>query len=92
MNRTTYQIQNVKCGGCGNSITKAVGDIEGISDVQVIPEENSISFSYEKELLLAEVIHVLKKLGYPLADDANTLGDKAKSYVSCMIGRVSPKN
>jgi hypothetical protein len=32
----------------------------------------------------------LISLGYPFEDDDNSLITKAKSYVSCAIGRMSP--
>ena len=38
---------------------------------------------------LEEVKAVLKKIGYPEDGEANSLGSKAKSYVSCAIGKMS---
>ena len=36
-----------------------------------------------------EVKEKLKTLGYPEDGEANSLGSKAKSYVSCAIGKMS---
>jgi copper chaperone len=36
-----------------------------------------------------EVKEKLKTLGYPEDGEANGLGSKAKSYVSCAIGKMS---
>lgn len=84
-------IQNLKCGGCANSIVKGLSKIEGITNVSVDVETNHVSFESQSEGLLDQVADKLLQMGYPLAETTNTLGSKAKSYVSCMIGRMSTK-
>lgn len=86
---TTIQIQNLKCGGCANTITKNIAFLEGITNVSVHVEESTVAFSYETEAKLAEVKEKLKSLGYPEDGAANSIGSKAKSYVSCAIGKMS---
>ena len=86
---TTIHIQNLKCGGCVNTITKGISSIEAIQNVSVNVDESTVTFSYETEDQLNEVKNKLKSLGYPEDGEANTLGDKAKSYVSCAIGKMS---
>ena len=86
---TTIYIQNLKCGGCSNTITKNVSAIQNISNVTVNVEESSVTFHYETETNLAEVKNKLQSLGYPEDGEANSLGSKAKSYVSCAIGKLS---
>ena len=51
--------------------------------------ESSVTFIYESLEKLVEVKDKLKSLGYPEDGEANTLGSKAKSYVSCAIGKMS---
>ncbi|MCD8529612.1 MAG: heavy-metal-associated domain-containing protein [Flavobacterium sp.] len=84
---TTIHIQNLKCGGCANTITKGISSIEAIQNVSVNVDESTVTFSYETEDQVNEVKSKLKSLGYPEDGEANTLGDKAKSYVSCAIGK-----
>ncbi|MCD8518482.1 MAG: heavy-metal-associated domain-containing protein [Flavobacterium sp.] len=86
---TTIHIQNLKCGGCANTITKGISSIEAIQNVSVNVDESTVTFSYETEDQVNEVKSKLKSLGYPEDGEANTLGDKAKSYVSCAIGKMS---
>lgn len=86
---TTIHIQNLKCGGCANTITKGISSIDAIQNVSVNVDESTVTFSYETEDELNEVKNKLKSLGYPEDGEANTLGDKAKSYVSCAIGKMS---
>ncbi len=86
---TTIYVQNLKCGGCANTIAKNVNAIEKITNVKVNVEESSVTFNYETEANLAEVKNKLQSLGYPEDGEANSLGSKAKSYVSCAIGKMS---
>jgi len=86
---TTIHIQNLKCGGCANTITKGISSIEAVQNVSVNVDESIVTFSYETEDQVNEVKNKLKSLGYPEDGEANTLGDKAKSYVSCAIGKMS---
>ena len=86
---TTIYIQNLKCGGCANTITKGISSMESIANVLVNVEESTVTFSYSTEEQLEEVKNKLKSMGYPEDGEANTLGAKAKSYVSCAIGKMS---
>jgi copper chaperone len=87
--KTTLYIQNLKCGGCANTITKNVSSIDAVTEVFVNVEESAVSFDYPSEEKLIEVKEKLKTLGYPEDGEANSLGSKAKSYVSCAIGKMS---
>lgn len=86
--KTTQYVQNLKCGGCAHTITEALLKIDGISEVLVNPELDSVMFTYERNDDLALVKDTLLQLGYPPSDEKNTLITKAKSLVSCAIGKV----
>jgi len=87
--KTTLYIQNLKCGGCANTITKNVSSIDAVTEVLVNVEKSAVSFDYPSEEKLIEIKEKLKTLGYPEDGEANSLGSKAKSYVSCAIGKMS---
>jgi len=86
---TKVFIQNLKCGGCAKTIIKKLSDLDNIADVKVNVDESSVAFNYKDELDLAVVIETLKENGYPVDGDENSLGTKAKSFVSCAIGKMS---
>jgi copper chaperone CopZ len=86
---TTVYIQNLKCSGCANTITREISSIKGIQNVTISVEENSVTFDYTTDEKLQEVKEKLKSLGYPEDGEANSLTAKAKSYVSCAIGKMS---
>ncbi len=86
--KTTVIIQNLKCAGCMGTITKNLGDIADVSDLHIELEDSAVSYNYTSEDTLALVQNKLAHLGYPIDGDKNTLGSKAKSYVSCAIGKM----
>ena len=86
---TKIIIQNLKCGGCANTVTKNLMQLDGVSNVMVNVEESSVSFEFDSEANLTEVKNTLNRLGYPEDGEENSLSSKAKSYVSCAVGKVS---
>ena len=90
--RKTYQVLNVKCGGCANTLKSKLEPIFGEVEVNldVMPREITLDLEDYEENKLRET---LKSLGYPIADEdlgfvENTTA-KAKSFVSCAIGKVN---
>jgi len=89
--KQTFIIQNVKCGGCANTLKKALKDDFGEVEVDLEKEPREITLELDdtkKENLKLK----LRSLGYPLADDElsilQNVGAKAKSFVSCAIGKM----
>lgn len=87
--KTTIKIQNLKCHGCANTITKKLNLLKNISEVEVNNDEQTVTFLYNNEADLVSVKSKLQSLGYPEFGEINSLGGKAKSFVSCVLGRVS---
>ncbi len=86
---TTLFIQNLKCNGCANTITTKLNDLANVSGVMVDVENDSVTFDYQDELALHNAKETLKANGYPEEGERNPLGTKAKSFVSCAIGRMN---
>jgi copper chaperone len=84
----TLEIQNLKCGGCVNTVTKELSKIDGITDIKVNDETSVVEFSSNKGEALDLVKSKLASIGYPAVGDDNSIIDKAKSYVSCAIGKM----
>jgi copper chaperone CopZ len=85
---TTLNIQNLKCHGCANTITKRLSELEDLSNVTVDTTNNAVSFDYNNDTTLEAATTLLSKLGYPVEGEHNPLTKKAKSFVSCAIGRM----
>lgn len=87
--KTTFEIQNLKCGGCANTIKTRLSRILELQDVQVNDEESTVTFTFENDEVLSEVKKVLTSIGYPVCGEKNAFNTKAKSFVSCVIGRLA---
>ncbi|MBO0342313.1 MAG: heavy metal-associated domain-containing protein [Bacteroidota bacterium] len=87
--KTTFQIQNLKCGGCAKSITKKLSELKEINDVIVEKDSSSVSFDHQSADDASLVKETLRNLGYPTIDDDNSIVEKAKSFVSCASGKIA---
>lgn len=85
--KAEIQIENLKCGGCAATIKKGVLGLDGVSEVDVDVEKSMVSISSNNDNL-EEIKLKLSKLGYPEVGDKNTVLHKAKSFVSCAVGRI----
>lgn len=85
--KADIKIENLKCAGCATTIKKGLSSLETITNVEVDVENSIVSVTSESENI--EIVREkLSKLGYPEAGDKNTLVHKAKSFVSCAVGRI----
>lgn len=85
--KAEIQIENLKCGGCASTIKKGILAIEGVSEIDIDIEKSIVSITSENENV-EEIKLKLSKLGYPEVGDKNTVLHKAKSFVSCAVGRM----
>jgi len=63
-------------------------DIQGVKSVELSVPENEITIDVDKHLTLEKVRKKLSRLGYPIVGERNSIGKKAASYFSCVIGRI----
>ena len=92
-----FKVDNIKCGGCTNTIITKLREIDGVQDVDVNIDENEVNVITDSEIQSDThyaITKKLTKLGYPEMGtaDSDRLMVKAASYVSCALGKVSGKN
>jgi len=85
--KTQIQIENLKCGGCANTIKKGLLTLDQVTEVSIDIESSEVTVETTKDNLI-EVKEKLAKMGYPEVGDKNTIAHKAKSFVSCAVGRM----
>jgi len=85
----TIQVENLKCGGCASTIKKGLISLDGIDSVDIAIETSEITFQTEDEEIIASAIKKLSGMGYPQVGDPNSVLQKAKSYVSCAVGKMN---
>ena len=84
-------VENIKCGGCANTITTRLNDMDIIDSCEVDVEKGIVSINGD-ESGRQQVTQLLLKLGYPESGTAEGLKAaraKAKSFVSCAVGRIN---
>lgn len=89
---TIIYVDNLKCGGCANTITKNVKEFKNVDAVVVDPEESKVSIQSRETIDLTAIKNKLHQLGYPEKDTTEGLdkfASNVKSYVSCAIGKLS---
>lgn len=85
------KVENVKCSGCANTLRSKLEEKFGKIEVnlEIIPREITLDIDENR---LNELAEALKGLGYPLSSQKLGLIDsttsKAKSFVSCAIGKM----
>ena len=89
----TYQInvENIKCGGCASTIRSKLEAMEGVDKIEVDIDDGIVSIEGSEDSR-ETVTAKLLKLGYPKSGTAEGIAAakaKAKSFVSCAVGRLS---
>lgn len=88
-----FNVENIKCGGCANSIQSKIKEIDGVSDVDVDIENGVVDIKVSNEdestrELLGKKLH---DMGYPeegTSEGFDAVKTKATSFVSCAVGRM----
>ncbi|CAL2089243.1 Heavy metal transporter [Tenacibaculum sp. 190524A05c] len=80
-------IENLKCGGCAKTITSELSEIKGVDNVDVNVTDSKVTFN-SPDSIVETIKEKLSKLGYPEVGDTNNIMHKAKSFVSCAVGRM----
>jgi copper chaperone len=86
----TIAVENIKCEGCASSIRSKLLEKEQVQAVGVDIEQGEIRVEGNPEWR-GQVVIALAKMGYPEVGSVEGLkaaAAKAKSYVSCAIGRI----
>lgn len=93
----TVEVNNIRCEGCVNTIKKALKK-EGFenTEVDLSCEPRKVTINVENEVSEAHAVAILRKLGYPLSNREVGFGDlatfKAKSFISCAVGKFNIKD
>ena len=93
----SFQVENIRCTGCANTITKKLREIDGVNDVYVKVDDKQVIVTTELATdtnIRRTLGEKLTNLGYPEIGTIgiNRLMAKATSVVSCAIGKVSNKS
>ncbi|BCD68057.1 heavy-metal-associated domain-containing protein [Nitratiruptor sp. YY09-18] len=91
--KKSFQVQNIRCEGCANSIKKALSAHFGFVEVDLSKMPRIVTVELKSEDDKKKLKNILLSLGYPMIDEdlskSQELGAKAKSFVSCAIGKFT---
>ena len=68
MSTETYVVQGMTCEHCVRSVTEEVGELDGVSDVQVDLSSGQLTVTAEQPLGTDTVRGAVEEAGYTLAD------------------------
>jgi len=90
--KQTFEVINVKCGGCANTLKTSLLEEFGEIEVNLEVEPRQITLNV-KESDIPALRTKLKKLGYPMSDEdlskIEEFSTTAKSFVSCAVGKMN---
>lgn len=90
--KKTFEVHNVKCGGCANTLINSLKEEFGEVEVNLDLHPRTITLDIEEAKEEALKLK-LRELGYPLTSDHLSGFDKvaatAKSFISCAVGKFN---
>lgn len=92
MKKIEFIIDNVKCGGCENTVRKALLGFPELRDPGVDFKEGKVWFQAPEGFDDQPVKDKLRSLGYPEAGSLSGLAETAafaRSFVSCAVGKLT---
>lgn len=63
-NTTTVTAPDIVCGGCANSIKKALGNLEGVCEVNVDVAAKKVTVEHGEDVSRAQIVDALDRAGY----------------------------
>jgi copper chaperone len=68
MKTVTYQIPNISCKHCVNTIQTEVGELEGVKNVKASFESKTAEVSFDSPVTEEQIVATLKSINYPPAN------------------------
>ena len=65
--QTELVVPDITCGGCANSIKKALGNVPKVNEVEVNTNTKVVTVKHDENLTRNEIIEVLDRAGFPAA-------------------------
>ena len=65
---TTIKVKGMSCQHCVASVTKALSEIEGITDVQVDLDKGEATFSEQSPVAEQSIKDAITKIGFEVVD------------------------
>ncbi|MBK8227800.1 MAG: heavy-metal-associated domain-containing protein [Flavobacteriales bacterium] len=80
-------VDNLKCGGCASTVRRRLNELPGVVSTSVDVNNGTVTVAHDGTIDRSAITLLLQKLGYPLSGTGG-ITEKARSFVSCAIGRM----
>lgn len=64
--QTVVTAPDIVCGGCAVSIKKALGNVEGVSDVEVEVATKRVTVNHDANVPRERIVDALDRAGFPV--------------------------
>ncbi len=64
---TTVTAPEIVCGGCASSIKKALGNVAGVSEVDVDVATKKVTVNHDAKVSREKIVDALDRAGYSVA-------------------------
>ena len=61
----TFTIDNISCGHCVNTIKNELGDLNGITSVEINQDSKQVEVKWQEPLTWEEIKDLLEEINYP---------------------------
>jgi len=68
MEQVKYEIPNISCGHCVNSIQVELGELPGVAGVWANQETKSVEVEFEPPASVDQIKETLKGINYPVKE------------------------
>jgi copper chaperone len=65
INTTKVIAPDIVCGGCATAIKNALGNVEGVSEVDVNIETKAVTVEHDARLTREKIVETLDRAGFP---------------------------
>ena len=66
MNKINFEVPNISCGHCVNTIQTEVKEIPGVIEVWADSEQKTVEVKYQDPASEKEIINLLEHINYPI--------------------------
>ncbi len=67
METSTFSAPDIECDGCANAIKKALGNVQGVSGVQVDVAAKEVTVTHDENAPRETIAAALDRAGFPVA-------------------------
>ena len=67
MTTVKYEVPNINCGHCVNTVQMEVGDLEGVNSVVASSESKTVEIVFDAPATEEQIIALMTEINYPVA-------------------------